>query len=118
MLRQNSDILRESFAKTLEFINANIGERSALEEETNLILIYNTFELLFGQEFWKRAKRLTNGKILEGTSFRFKWELVSKNSNVFTERGKGRLLLKHILDSHLLSKVCVHDIIVACNCPC
>ena len=47
MLRQNSDILRESFAKTLEFINSNIGERSALEEETNLILIYNTFEQLF-----------------------------------------------------------------------
>ena len=47
VLRQNSDILRESFAKTLEFINSNIGERSALEEETNLILIYNTFEQLF-----------------------------------------------------------------------
>ena len=47
MLRQNSDILRESFAKTLEFINANNGERSALEEETNLMVIYNTFEQLF-----------------------------------------------------------------------
>ena len=107
MLRQNSDILRESFEKILEFINDKKGERSALEEEINLIVIYNTFEQLFGQEFWKRAKRLTNGKVLEGTSFRFKWELVSKNSNVFTERGKGRLLLKHLLDSHLLSKVCV-----------
>ena len=49
--------------------------------------------------------RLTNGKILEGTSFRFKLEMISKNSNVFTDRGKGRLLLKHLLDVHLLSKV-------------
>ena len=49
--------------------------------------------------------RLTNGKILEGTSFRFKLEMISKNSNVFTDRGKGRLLVKHLLDAHLLSKV-------------
>ena len=50
--------------------------------------------------------RLTKGKILEGTSFRFKLEMISKNSNVFTDRGKGRLLVKHLLDAHLLSKVC------------
>ena len=118
VLRQNTDILRASLAKIQKFIDDDIGE----EDETDLILILSTFEQLFGQEFWKRAKRyvisilrifasaspilrLTNSKILEGTSFRFRWETVSKNSNVFTERGKGRLLIKHFIDAHLLTPV-------------
>lgn len=102
--RKNSEILRENLARILEFTNDKKKEGIILEE-TNIIIIYSTLEQIFGQEFWRRAKRLTKGKILEGTSFRFKLEMISKNSNVFTDRGKGRLLVKHLLDAHLLSKV-------------
>ena len=54
--RQNSDILRDNLARILEFTNDKKKERGDLEE-TSIILINSTFEQLFGQEFWKRAKR-------------------------------------------------------------
>lgn len=56
MSRQNSDILRDNLARILEFTNDKKKEPSVLEE-TSIILINSTFEQLFGQEFWKRAKR-------------------------------------------------------------
>ena len=56
MSRQNSDILRDNLARILELNNDKKKERSVLEE-TSIILIYSTFEQLFGPEFWKRAKR-------------------------------------------------------------
>ena len=57
--RQNSDILRDNLARILEFTNDKKKEPSVLEEatQTSIILINSTFEQLFGQEFWKRAKR-------------------------------------------------------------
>ena len=59
MSRQNSDILRDNLARILEFTNGKKKEPSVLEEatQTSIILINSTFEQLFGQEFWKRAKR-------------------------------------------------------------
>ena len=58
MSRQNSDILRDNLARILEFTNDKKKELRVLEEtQTSIILINSTFEQLFGQEFWKRAKR-------------------------------------------------------------
>ena len=54
--RKNSEILRENLARILEFTNDKKKERIILEE-TNIIIIYSTLEQLFGQEFWRRAKR-------------------------------------------------------------
>ena len=59
MSRQNSDILRDNLARILEFTNDKKKEPSVLEEatQTSIILINSTFEQLFGQAFWKQAKR-------------------------------------------------------------
>ena len=54
--RKNSEILRENLARILEFTNDKKKEGIILEE-TNIIIIYSTLEQLFGQEFWRRAKR-------------------------------------------------------------
>ena len=54
--RKNSEILRKNLARILEFTNDKKKERIILEE-TNIIIIYSTLEQLFGQEFWRRAKR-------------------------------------------------------------
>ena len=56
MSRKNSEILRENLAKLLEFTNDKKKEQIILEE-TNIIIIYSTLEQLFGQEFWRLAKR-------------------------------------------------------------
>ena len=64
-----------------------------------------TFETILGQDWWISAKRLTLGNVMQGTGFRLRYETVSRSCSVRTNLGRGRLLLKHLLDLQILSKV-------------
>ena len=100
--KQNTKYLKERLLK----INETFKSEQCLEqEESQLVDIGTTFELLLGDEWWEKARRLASGCIMDGTIFRVKYECVSKNPNLRTDRGKCRLLFKYLVDSHMLSTV-------------
>ena len=101
--KQNTKYLKDRLLK----INETFKSEQSLErdEESLIVDIGTTFELLLGEEWWGKARRLASGCVMDGTIFRFKYECVAKNPNLRTDRGKCRLLFKYLVDSHILSTV-------------
>ena len=98
--RENLKFISEHFS----FINATINKDN-FDEEKVIVNIGSSFEKIFGSQWWTLSKRLASGSCLEGTGFRYRYECVARNGNLKTDVGRGRLLLKHLLDIHLLSRV-------------
>ena len=87
-----------SHVKTL-MEDGKLSEKELVEQVGSVI------ETILGDNWWEVAGRISRSKTMFGTGYKARFDLVQNNTDLQTVKGKGRLLLLHILHLGIMTKV-------------
>ena len=82
-------------------------KKDQVRQQENLVIavLGETFEEVLGPNWWSEATRLTRNLEMSRTCYRVRYEMVARDRDLTTDKGRARLLFKHLLDCGLLSRV-------------